>query len=508
MNKLNNKMIFLGGFEMEQFNIYKDISERTKGDIYLGVVGPVRTGKSTFIKKFMDLMVIPNIADEYTKERTKDELPQSGTGRTIMTTEPKFVPNEAVNISVDNDLSFNVRLIDCVGYLVDGAIGHNDDDGIPRMINTPWSEDRLPFGVAAEIGTKKVIEEHSTIGVVITTDGTISDIHRDSYVDAEEKVISELKAIKKPFVVIINTTQPFAQSTIELKEELSQKHNVPVLPMNCAQMKQEDINCILEKILYEFPIQKVCFNFPKWIESLDNEHWLKSSVIKCVRELIDSIDKLVQIRDCIYLIDNGEYVKKAYIEQINLGNGCAYIEINVLDNLFFNVLSETTEMDINNEYELISTIKLLSSAKKDYDKVKTALFEVEQKGYGIVTPLLSEMELSKPELVKHGAKYGVKIKAKAPSIHLIKAEIETEVSPIVGTEQQSLDLIEYVNNEMENNDGKIWELNMFGKTMHELVKEGIQNKLYCLPEEAQQELQGSLQKIINDGNGKLICIML
>ncbi len=492
---------------MEGFDIYKDIAERTGGDIYIGVVGPVRTGKSTFIKRFMDLLVIPNIENAYSKERAKDELPQSSAGKTIMTTEPKFVPNEAVEITLEENINFKVRMIDCVGYLVQGATGHLDGDQ-PRMISTPWLEEKIPFVEAAEMGTKKVITEHSTIGIVITTDGSITDIDRDDYIEAERRVVSELKEINKPFVMLLNTVKPYAPETEKLRLEISEAYQVPVISVNCAQLKVEDINSIMEKVLYEFPIKEVRINFPKWIETLNIDHWLKKSIIKSVRDIIGGISKLREMKECVTSMENNEYVKKAYIDKISLGEGSSNVEVAVDDSLFYKILSETTGMDIDSEYQLISTIKVLAEAKMEYDKVKYALEEVHRKGYGIVTPQLSEMQLDDPVIVKHGSKYGVRIKASAPSIHLIKADIETEISPIVGTEQQSEDLIRYLQSEMEDDPSKIWELNMFGKTMYELVKDGLQNKLFHMPEDAQIKLQETLQKIINEGSGGLICIIL
>lgn len=492
---------------MENYDIYKDISERTNGDIYIGVVGPVRTGKSTFIKRFMDLLVIPNIENTYNKERAKDELPQSAAGKTIMTTEPKFVPNEAIDITLDENINFKVRMIDCVGYLIPSAIGHLDGE-LPRMVSTPWSEDRIPFSEAAEIGTKKVINEHSTIGVVITTDGSITDIPRDDYIEAEQRVVDELKSINKPFVILLNTLKPYSNETEILKQEIAEKYEVPVIPVNCAQLKTEDINAILEKILYEFPVKEIKINFPKWIETLHIEHWLKQSMIKAVKDILKHISKLREIKENVLVLEENEYIKKAYIDKINLGDGSANIEVAVDDNLFYNVLSETTGMDIDSEYQLISTIKVLAEAKKEYDKVKYAMEEVKRKGYGIVTPVLDEMKLDQPEIVKHGSRYGVKIKASAPSIHLIRADIETEVSPIVGTEQQSKELVDYLVQEYESDQSKIWEYNIFGKSLHDLVNDGLQNKLYRMPEEAQMKLQETLQKIINEGSGGLICIIL
>jgi len=492
---------------MEYTDLYRDISERTKGDIYIGVVGPVRTGKSTFIKRFMDLLVLPNIENGYGRERAKDELPQSAAGKTIMTTEPKFVPNEAVEINLDDMLTFKVRMIDCVGYLVPGASGHLDGDE-PRMVSTPWSDERMPFVEAAEMGTKKVITDHSTIGIVITTDGSISEIPREDYVDAEERVVRELKALNKPFIILLNSTKPFSQEAEELRQSIADKHGVPVLLVNCAQLKIEDIHGIMEKILYEFPVKEVRINFPKWIETLSADHWLKQDFIRSVKGMVDGIGKLREMKDCAIALETNEHIKKAYLDRIELGEGSVHIEANIDSGLFYRILSETTGMDIAGEYQLVATIKILAEAKKEYDKIKYALEEVRLKGYGIVTPATDEMKLERPTLVRHGSKYGVKIKASAPSLHLIRADIETEISPLVGNEQQSEDLITYITQEMDEDPNKIWDLNMFGKSMHEMVRDGLQNKLFRMPEDAQMKFQETLQKIINEGSGGLICIIL
>ncbi|MCL2840120.1 MAG: stage IV sporulation protein A [Defluviitaleaceae bacterium] len=492
---------------MDYHNLYKDISERTGGDIYIGVVGPVRTGKSTFIKRFMDLLVIPNIENNYSKERAKDELPQSAAGKTNMTTEPKFVPNEAIEIHMDDVASFKVRMIDCVGYLVPGASGHLDGD-MPRMVSTPWAEDKMPFAEAAEMGTRKVITDHSTIGIVITTDGSIAEIPREDYIEAEERVVRELKAINKPFVMLLNTQTPFSPDTDRLREELAERHSAPVIAINCAQLKIEDIHAVIEKVLYEFPVQEIRLNYPKWIETLPIDHWLKQSFIGAVKQMVSGVGKLREMRNHMNILEENEYVKKAFLEKIALGEGTAHIELSVDETLFYQILSETTGMDIAGEYQLISTIKILAEAKKEYDKIKYALEEVHRKGYGIVTPATDEMKLDPPVLVKHGAKYGVKIRASAPSIHLIRADIETEVSPLVGSEKQSEDLITYINQEMSEDPSKIWDLNMFGKSMHEMVRDGLQNKLFRMPEDAQMKFQDTLQRIINEGSGGLICIIL
>jgi len=491
---------------MEQFDLYNDIATRTGGDIYIGVVGPVRTGKSTFIKRFMDEMVIPNIENDYSRERARDELPQSATGTAVMTTEPKFVPNEAVHIELERNVSFRVRMIDCVGYLVPGATGYMDGDE-QRMISTPWSEEKMPFEEAAEIGTRKVINEHSTIGVVIITDGSITDIPRENYIEAEERVISELKAIGKPFVIILNTLRPYSQETSEMVEELTARHGVPVVALNCAQLKLEDINLVMERILFEFPIKELRVHLPKWIEALGTDHWLKSHMIDFVKDGIGNISRFRELRENALSTEHSDFIKKAFVERILMGEGSADIEVSVDQGLFYTVLSETIGMKIESDHQLISTIKVLSEAKREYDKVKYALEEVRQKGYGIVTPVLEEMRIEEPKIVRHGSKYGVKIRASAPSIHLIRADIETEISPIVGSEEQSLDLIEFISNKMANDPGAVWEMNMFGRNMYDLVKDGLQTKLYNVPEDARMKFQDTLQRIINEGKGGLICII-
>ncbi len=492
---------------MEEFDLYRDISERTNGDIYIGVVGPVRTGKSTFIKKFMEEYVLPLIKDKYIKERSKDELPQSASGKTIMTTEPKFVPNESVSISLNDEIELNVRMIDCVGYMVEGATGHLEGES-PRMVNTPWFDYEIPFTEAAEIGTRKVISEHSTIGIVVTTDGTITDIPRKDYEEAEERVIRELKELNKPFVVLLNSAKPYDAQTQELNEELSQRYDVPVITCNCAQLKMDDINRIMEKVLYEFPVQEIQFMLPKWVETLDRDHWMKKRIIEAVKDTIYPVYSFRDLKDAISSFEDYDFVKKVFQEKINLGKGLVKIDITVSDELFYRVLSESTGMEIEGEHQLISLIVKLAAIKKEYDKVADALKEVRQKGYGVVMPLLDELKLEEPEIVKQGNRFGVRLRASAPSIHLIRADIETEVSPIVGTEKQSEELVNYLMSEFETDPRKIWESNIFGKSLHELVNEGLQNKLYRMPEDAQMKLQETLQKIINEGHGGLICIIL
>ena len=492
---------------MENLNLYQDIAKRTDGDIYVGVVGPVRTGKSTFIKKFMNLLVIPNIENEYKKERATDELPQSAGGRTIMTTEPKFVPNEAIEITVDNNLKLKTRLVDCVGYLVDNAIGYLEDD-MPRMVKTPWSEEEIPFERAAEIGTKKVIEEHSTIGIVVTTDGTITDIPREDYIAAEERVVSELKAIRKPFIILLNSNDPESFETQNLAASLSNKYNVSVVPLNCETLSIDDINNMFSKVLYEFPIEQISINLPKWIDGLDFSHPLKTQIFKEIKECFKDVRVLKEINTCVNSLSSSDIITSASATDIMLGTGNVCVSIGVREDLFYQVLSEMTGVPIANEGDLFSTITSLSDAKKKYDKIACALEEVNAKGYGIVTPSIDELVLDEPEMVKQGSRFGVKLHATAPSIHMIRANIETEVSPIVGSEKQSEELVNYLLSEFENDPKQIWSSNIFGKSLHELVNEGLQTKLSKMPDEAQAKLQETLERIVNEGSGGLICIIL
>lgn len=492
---------------MEKFDIYKDIAERTGGDIYIGVVGPVRTGKSTFIKRFMDLLVLPNIANTYTRERAKDELPQSATGKTIMTTEPKFVPNEAVEISLGDNTDFRVRMIDCVGYLVPEAEGHMDGE-MPRMVHTPWSEEAMPFLEAAEMGTQKVITDHSTIGMVVTTDGSVTEIPRENYEEAEERVVTELKEIGKPFIVLLNTATPYSDGTQALRAELEEKYNVPVMAVNAAQLKAEDIRKILEEMLYQFPIRELRFFFPGWVETLEQNHWLKSGVVDALKDVMEKADKLADVPEAVEGLAGQEFLKKAYTDHILPGEGAADIALTFDDGLFYRILSETVNLPIENDYALISTIRMLSETKQEYDKIAAALSDVKRKGYGVVTPVFEEITLEKPEVFKQGSRYGIKLRAKGESIHLIKADVETEVSPIIGNEEQSREFIDHLISDYEEEPEKIWDLNIFGRTLSSMVSDGMQNKIYRMPEDAQMKLQETLQKIVNEGSGGLICIIL
>ncbi len=455
----------------------------------------------------MDLVVLPNIQNTHKRERARDELPQSAAGRTIMTTEPKFVPNEAVEITIGDNLKLKTRLVDCVGYLVNNALGYMENE-VPRMVKTPWSDEEMPFEVAAEIGTKKVITEHSTIGILVTTDGSITEIPREDYVEAEERVVKELKELNKPFVIVLNTNNPYSDYTKELSRTLEDKYQVAVIPTDCTNLNMEDVNDIFGKILYEFPVERINLNFPGWVDGLNDEHPLKQELYANVKEAFKNTNAVKNINVGIERINSTEIVKQTTIKEINLGNGSVSLEITLQEELFYQVLTEITGVDVQNEADLFSTISNLASVKKEYDKVAIALEEVKQKGYGIVTPTMEELILDEPEMVKQGSRFGVRLRAKAPSIHMIRADIETEVSPIVGSEKQSEELVNYLLSEFENDPIKIWESNIFGKNLHELVNEGLQNKLSRMPEDAQEKLQETLERIINEGSGGLICIIL
>jgi stage IV sporulation protein A len=464
-------------------------------------------GKSTFIKNFMDLLVIPNIDNEYKKERARDELPQSAGGRTIMTTEPKFIPNEAVEITIGDNLKFKTRLVDCVGYLVNNAIGYLEDD-MPRMVKTPWYEEEIPFEEAAEIGTRKVIAEHSTIGILVTTDGSITDIPREDYINAEERVVKELKELNKPFVIVLNSDDPFSDYTKALAKKLEEKYGVSVLPTDCARLDIEDIDDIFSKILYEFPIETINIDFPRWVDGLPDDHWLKVELYDEIEKAFDNIRILKQVDSSIGQLQNTKVITRTSLTEVRLGEGSVRVSIELVDELFYKVLTEISGVEINNEGALFSTMTEFARTKKQYDKIAYALEEVKATGYGIVTPSIDELILEEPEMVRQGTRFGVKLKAKAPSIHMIRADIETEVSPIVGSEKQSEDLVNYLLSEFESDPKKIWESNIFGKNLHELVNEGLQNKLARMPDDAQAKLQETLERIVNEGSGGLICIIL
>ena len=490
---------------MEDFNIYKDIAERTQGDIYVGVVGPVRTGKSTFIKRFMDLMVIPKIDNAYKKERAKDELPQSGSGKTIHTTEPKFVPNEAVEIALDDGIKFSVRMVDCVGYIVKGANGYFDD-GESKKVHTPWFDYEIPFEDAAEIGTRKVITDHSTIGLVVTTDGSITGIDRDDYLDAEERVVAELKSIDKPFIIVLNSLDPRAEETLDLKQELEIRYGVPVQIMDVANMNENDINDLFTKVLKEFPVKEINIDMPKWIEKLEPSHWLKSNFIDIVKDMCKNISKIRDVKDLLSTYGE-DFLGVADISEMNLGDGTVRVKMTPKNGIFYKIISEMCDEELNDESDLIALIKDLHKAKSEYDKVAEAINSVKETGYGLVAPQLSEMKFEKPDIDKQGSKYVVKLKASAPSLHLIKADIQTEICPIMGTEKETQEVFKTLLEQFESDPEKLWQSNMFGKSLETLVQEGLRSKLYKMPDDIQSKIQKTLQRIINEGEGTLICII-
>ena len=491
---------------MEEFNVYRDIQNRTNGEIYIGVVGPVRTGKSTFIKKFMDTVVIPNIPDGMQKERAIDELPQSSAGRTIMTTEPKFIPEQAVAVQIDEDASFHVRMIDCVEYIVPSAIGYIEQDQ-PRMVRTPWYDEPIPFNMAAEIGTKKVITEHSTIGLVITTDGSISDIPREEYEEAEERVINELNETSRPYVILLNCIEPKAPESTALAGRLSQKYEVPVIPVNCIDITEQGIKEIIASLLYQFPVREVELDLPGWVTSLENSHWLLSNVLDSVRASFD-ISKMCEVKSMLEGIKNCEFIKSINVENINLGSGKSRAELLFDQSLFYKILSEKTELQIDSESELLTQLIEMTEIKKKFQKLQQAYEDVQETGYGIVMPEVEELTLEEPQILKQNGKYGIRLKATAPSIHMMKTQIFTEITPIVGSEQQSEELVLYLLKEFEENPVKIWESNIFGKSLHSLVNEGMHNKLYRMPNDAREKVRETIERIINDGCNGLLCIIL
>ena len=488
-------------------NIYEDIAKRTQGDIYIGVVGPVRTGKSTFIRKFMETLVLPNIENEFKRDRTRDEIPQSGSGKTIMTVEPKFVPADGVVIQLKDSVSLKVRMVDCVGYIVEGALGH-EENGKQRLVSTPWSKDAMTFEEAAEIGTKKVIRDHSTIGVVVITDGSVTGIERGSYIEAEERVIDELKSMNKPFVVILNSLTPKDEKTEILRNELEEKYDVPILPVNVEQMEEPDIENILETVLYDFPLNEIRMNISKWVEGLEKNHWIKESIISTLKQCIANLQKIRDIDDIVNGFENLEFLDGVTVQNVELGEGVVNIQLSTKQELFYNVLEEKSGFKIEEDSQLLNLVTTLSRVKQEYDKIEVALNDAKNFGYGVVAPSLSELSLEEPEIIKQGKQYGVKLKANAPSLHIIKADISTEVSPIVGNQNQGEEMVKYLLNEFEQNPSEIWESNMFGKSLNDLVKEQLQSKLYTMPDEIRFKIQKTLQKIINEGSNNIITIIL
>ena len=491
----------------QKFDLYRDIAGRTDGDVYIGVVGPVRTGKSTFIAQFMEKLVLPLIDNPHKRERAQDELPQSGSGRTIMTTQPKFVPNEAMAIRLGENAGVKVRLVDCVGYLVKGVLGTQEND-VPRMVRTPWYEQDIPFEEAAELGTRKVIAEHSTIGMVVTTDGSITDLPRTAYVDAEERVISELKQLSKPFIIVLNSQQPQNEDTMRLRDTLEEKYDVPVALVNVKQMELADIQNLLTQVLYEFPLREVRVEVPSWLQALDDEHWLVRHVLQCLREAAGAGMRVRDQQAFGHAFDSSEFADPLRRSEMRLGEGRMTYELPLHDGLFNRILSEECGAEIHGDAHLLKLLKELVAAKAEYDHVAEALRSVRETGYGLVTPAMSELTLQEPEIVRQGSRFGVKLKASAPSLHMIRVDIQTEVSPVVGTEKQSEELVRYLLSEFESDPTKIWSTNLFGKSLNDLVREGLANKLMRMPADAQLKVQETLTRIINEGSGGMICILL
>ncbi|HHY09044.1 MAG TPA: stage IV sporulation protein A [Firmicutes bacterium] len=493
---------------MASFNVFSHIAERTGGSIYVGVVGPVRTGKSTFIKRFMDLYVMPNITDVYLRERTQDELPQSGAGKTITTTEPKFVPDEPVEILFGEKTKARIRLVDCVGYTVPSAKGYVDEEG-PRLVRTPWFEHAIPFQEAAELGTKRVISEHSTIGLVVTTDGSIADLPREDYVEPETRVIEELQELGKPFVVVLNSAQPHSPETAALADELRQRHNVTVFPLDCLRMTKEDILALFQEVLMEFPLREFNVRFPKWVEELERTHWLRETYEEIAWDCVSRLKRVKDIEEiALGGFQESEHVLSVGLADFDLGAGKATLDITVKNELFYAVLAEITDLEVEGDHHLMRLMQDLSVAKKEYDKLSAALQHVRQTGYGIVIPSLEDITFEQPELIKQGRNFGIRLTASAPSIHMVEASIQTEVTPLVGTEKQGEELIKSLTEEFEKDPDALWERDFLGRSLQDMVREGINSKLYRMPENAQDKLQETLSKIINEGSGGLICIIL
>lgn len=490
---------------MQEIQLYNDIQARTSGEIYIGVVGPVRTGKSTFVRKFMELMVLPQQSG-HELEMMRDELPTSGIGKTITTVEPKFVPRKAVEIQLGEDTKVKIRLADCVGYVVDGADGYAGEDGIPRMVRTPWEKKEIPFVEAAAIGTDKIIRDHATVGIIMTTDGSFGELPREKFVDAEKRAILELKKMGKPFVVLVNSERPYSEDAKRAVSYIENTCQVSCMAVNCEQIRKEDIQMIFEKLLYEFPVVRLEFFVPKWLEMLNNEHWMKQALLEEVHRIMEKVHSMKDISRELLSIER-EFIRKTQIEQIDLAKGLVEISLEPEESYYYRILSEITNINIEGEYQLISILKNLSANKKEYEKVQEAIRMVRMTGYGVICPSQEEITLEEPELIKQGSKYGVKIRAASPSVHLIRAEVETEIAPIVGSEQQAKDLIDYIKENKSQEKG-IWGASIFGKSVEQLVVEGIHNKLSMIGEESQKKLQDTMERIVNEAHGGLICIII
>lgn len=486
-------------------SMYQDMASRTGSSIYIGVVGPVRTGKSTFIKRFMETQVLPNIENDYRRERARDELPQSGSGRTIMTAEPKFVPEEAAEVRLPDGTSFSVRLIDCVGYMVPGAVGQFEDLA-PRMVMTPWYDHEIPMTEAAELGTRKVICDHSTVGIVVTTDGSVTDIPRSDYLEAEERVIRELQELGKPFVVLVNSLHP--EEARPLAEELQQKYGVRCLAVNCLELGEGDLQEILRSLLYEFPVQELQLFFPEWVEALPPEHPIPAGLYHAVGQEASRLEHVRQLEGCMAALEQSEQIRSVMLRQMDLGTGVGQVEVQLPRSLFYDTVNQQTGLSITDDGDLMEQLVTLAGLRKEYDRVAQAVSSARNTGYGVVMPSVEELELEDPEIVRQGGRYGVRMKASAPSIHMLRADVSTTVSPIVGNEKQSQDMVNYLLQEFEGEPGKLWESNIFGRSFHEIVGEDLQAKLKRMPEDSQKKLREALERILNEGSGGLICIIL
>jgi len=492
---------------MNSSHLYRDIAERTGGEIYVGVVGPVRTGKSTLIKKLMEALVLPNITDPHDLKRARDEMPQSAAGKTVMTTEPKFIPDEAVSIRIGEDTCMRVRMIDCVGYLVDGSLG-GEEDGGERMVHTPWSEQPMPFRQAAEIGTRRVIAEHSTIGIVVTTDGTLGEIPRESYVAAEERVITELKMLGKPFIILLNSADPASSEAMALGRRLEEKHHAPVALVNCLDLSEEDVEGIFTTVLSQFPVRKITVKLPHWFSALGERHPLREELTQAILTLGGEISRFGDLEAGFRALSSRDEVERVSLYGMEMGSGSAVLEVAIRPKVYYGVISEMAGSEVEDERDLCDLLRTMRSIREKYERVADALEEVERTGYGIVTPGLDEMRLEEPEIIKQSGSYGVKLKASGPSIHMIRAGIETEINPIVGSEQQSEELVKYLLQEFDDEPSKLWDSAMFGKTLRELVTEGLHAKLEHIPSDARGKLSATLARIVNEGSGGLICILL
>ena len=492
---------------MQSYDVYKDISERTGGDIYIGVVGAVRTGKSTFIRNLIEQLVLPRIQDAYERQRIIDEMPQSGSGRTVMTTQPKFIPGEAVTVEIDEQTSLRIRMVDCVGYLVPGALGQDEAD-LPRMVKTPWYAQEIPFAQAAEIGTKKVIDDHATIGVVVTTDGSFGEIPRENYVAAEERVVHELKQIGKPFVIVLNSANPNGAEAQTLKQQLTEKYGVGVVLMNVTDMGRNDINLLLSDILYEFPVRRIEYAIPGWVCALGEEHWLLKKILGKIDQATEAVKAMKDFQKLSEPFAGEEDIRRIAIEEIKPGEGSIRLDMDVHQDLFYQILSQECGCEIQNDSHLMELIKDLMQAKQSFDKMSDALREAEQTGYGIVRPEISEMVLAQPELHKQGSRFGVRLKATAPSLHLIRVEVETEVDPIVGTEEQSKDFVAYLMEEYKQDPARLWQTDIFGRSIHNIVQEGMRDKMAGIPEDAREKLREAVSRMTNEGDAGTLCILL